>query len=1327
MSEENRAALKKALEKRLYELYRKGDVQHLNWEEKQNTDNEIRHWEDIQRRFNRNNLNQTDNDELNELTQVRLLRTDQRIRFDSFSFETLIFQKKLLNDIYYNREDVRKIINSTELDISALLNEVINSFLPNNSLQVCYVVNKSFNNRSKIYSIRPIETHHVIKGREISICFDFVVNFNSFRFSLKRIGTCYNQKRRVFELEAELQIYINNESVKISKEERIILETYSQSQGFELAKRLEEWNDFLKWKKRNIENEQFWLKYETFNVDYGNNIITIEAFIDSDFYRENKRIINRLRDELILVADRNQSKSKNIWDAVKNAKYNRIGTLFSVKPKGQSVRDKNEFTLLEFLIDFSQAEEVDFDKIPDKGFLLNSIFGDLHMINIQENGIKRLQRLEAVNNHLTDFIFESRGAQKADLSQFLQFNYLLENLNDGQKEVVKKAILSPDLFLLQGPPGTGKTTTIAEICNYYCLQKKRVILASQSNLAVDNALISLIDKNYIYPMRIGSRPTEFGTKFLKNEVLKSWLEKIQKSCTESFNSHSEIVISLKQLGEITEELQKLCPLINSNKSKIQELTHKISSLSNDIKTNKEEKNRIGKDLLVNEKNMVFNIRFYELLSNTRKKKKGSKKILDFLSDNYQQDILIEINLMELKIKELDYFPESKSYIIILKDIISNVEKKIIVQDIEEVESYYKKNKKLDVSVSLEENLDYKGLMEKKKLLIDSIDENDALELIQINKQLKYIKESIKYKDWIDYQEKLSQILTTFKISKQKIPENWNSILSSLIPDESLVHLCKGLKSIIKAAKSDLIYIINEFQNNKEVIKTNLESIEVEIKKLNQISLENESQITKKEGDIKDIENHIQSIEIHDSEIKSSWDKRILSIDKKIRNNIKISAKNYNKTSIDLIEIYIEESKKKNEEKIAFNNKWGEIQEGLIKRYNSLTSDEIKRLKEIEDIYEANVNVLGLTCAHAGSRSFYNSEFFKPFDVVIVDEVSRATPPELLLPLLLGKKVVLMGDHRQLPPIFKERKYEEFEKPSNDLERLLGKYEKMFTAMLFDELYRNADISIKQPLQTQYRFHPQIMEVVNLFYQDNLLLCGLKDPDKERAHNLKIPKILNPNNHILWIDSSIDQNGKKRYEDWDRTSAFNLFEIELIEFMLLKLNISLKQQGYSKENKKRIGVITFYGAQIKKIRECIQKIQKTDTTHLESLELRYNTVDKFQGMERDIVIVSFVRTGKRVRDFVRNYNRINVAISRAKELLIIIGNAEVYQNYSVEVFNSSSRKESQRIYDKMIRKIKRHNGFLTPSLMNYTPIVLKKKPKNLIKKNKNIVGDNGKAS
>lgn len=105
------------------------------------------------------------------------------------------------------------------------------------------------------------------------------------------------------------------------------------------------------------------------------------------------------------------------------------------------------------------------------------------------------------------------------------------------------------------------------------------------------------------------------------------------------------------------------------------------------------------------------------------------------------------------------------------------------------------------------------------------------------------------------------------------------------------------------------------------------------------------------------------------------------------------------------------------------------------------------------------------------------------------------------------------------------------------------------------------------------------------------------------------------------------------------------------------------------------------------------------------------------MEREIVIVSFVRAQKNVREFVRNYNRINVAISRAKELLIIIGNAEAYQNYRVTVYNSSGRKEPQRIYDKMIRTIKRYNGFLTPNLMNYTPIILKKKAYNLNKNKK----------
>ncbi len=1324
MSEESHPIFKKAVEKKLNELYSRGNVQMIGWEESQNIDNEIRHWEDIQRRLNRANLNQTDIDELNELTQVRLLRTDQRIRFDSFSFETLKYQKGLLKDIYFNREDIKRIINSKESDKTALLNEIINAFLPNNSLQVCYVVNKSINERNKIYSIRPIETHHLIKGLENSLCFDFVVNFNSFRFSLKRIGTCFNQSRRSFELEAEMQIYVNNESITISKNERLMLEAYSQSQGVELAKRLEEWNEFLTWKKGKIEKEQFWLTYQKINLNQENSTILIEAFIESDFYRENKRKINRLRDELILIADINQSKKKDVWDPIKKAKYSKIGTLSSAKPKKQSNKGNSEFILLEFLVDFSQAEDVDFDKISDKGFILNSIFGDLHMINIQEEGIKRLQRLEAVNNHLTDFIFESRGAQKADLDQFLQFNFLLENLNEGQKEVVKKAILAPDLFLLQGPPGTGKTTTIAEICNYYCLQKKRVLLASQSNLAVDNALISLIDKNYIYPMRIGSRPTEFGTKFLKNEVLKTWIKKIHKSCTMSFNSHSEVANSLKELEKIKKELHGFLYLINSNKTKNKKLNKLVSSLSTEIKELKEIKNGNDKDWQLKENDMEFLKNFSNLLSG---KKKKTLIILDFLSNNYQQGILTEIDLMELKIKELDYFPESKSSIKIINDVISNIEKRRIVQNIDDMESYYKKNKKLDVSVALEENLEYIELIRKKRLLIDSIDENDVIELIQINKQLKYIQESIKYKDWIEYQEKLSQILITFKINKQKIPENWRSILSSLIPNENLVDFCKGLKRIIHTAKIDLNFIINEFQNKKGVIKANLESLELEIKTLKEASLKKNKLITRKESEIKDVENSIQSIEIHDSEIKSSWDDRILAIDKKIRNNMKISVKNYRKSTIDLIENYNNEFKTQNDETLTFNKKWGEIQEGLIQRYNSLTSDKIKKLKEIEDIYEANVNVLGLTCAHAGRRGFYNTEFFKPFDVVIVDEVSRATPPELLLPLLLGKKVVLMGDHRQLPPIFKEQKHEEFENPTNELERLLEKYQKMFTAMLFDELYKNADISIKEPLQTQYRFHPQIMEIVNLFYQDNLLECGLKDPDKERAHNLKIPKIINPNNHVLWIDSSIDEKGKKRYEDWDRTSAFNLFEVELIEFMLLKLNIRLKKQGYSKKKKKRIGIITFYGAQIKKIRNHIRKIQDSDSSLLECLELRYNTVDKFQGMERDIIIVSLVRTSKRVRDFVRNYNRINVAISRAKELLIIIGNAEVYQNYSVEVFNSSSRRENQRIYDKMILKIKRHNGFITPSLMNYTPIILKKNSGNSNKKKNNRGEDNGKTA
>ena len=80
----------------------------------------------------------------------------------------------------------------------------------------------------------------------------------------------------------------------------------------------------------------------------------------------------------------------------------------------------------------------------------------------------------------------------------------------------------------------------------------------------------------------------------------------------------------------------------------------------------------------------------------------------------------------------------------------------------------------------------------------------------------------------------------------------------------------------------------------------------------------------------------------------------------------------------------------------------------------------------------HANVIGTTCVASARRDFM--EEYPVFDVVIIDEVSKATPPELLLPMLKGKKIILVGDHHQLPPLVGQETLEEFLEESENQTR-----------------------------------------------------------------------------------------------------------------------------------------------------------------------------------------------------------------------------------------------------------------------------------------------------
>ncbi|MBP7984202.1 MAG: AAA family ATPase [Bacteroidaceae bacterium] len=384
-------------------------------------------------------------------------------------------------------------------------------------------------------------------------------------------------------------------------------------------------------------------------------------------------------------------------------------------------------------------------------------------------------------------------------------------------------------------------------------------------------------------------------------------------------------------------------------------------------------------------------------------------------------------------------------------------------------------------------------------------------------------------------------------------------------------------------------------------------------------------------------------------------------------------------------------------------------------------------KKVFDEYRTHCNVIGATCSAITDKNYsatqkygkyIPSRFIKKywsvyktnvnaqnpkltFDVVIQDEASKATPAELSLPLSYGKKAIVIGDHRQLPPnldkediLFKlhmqrlKSKSREERDSIYNLEQYVRKHFDVLEKSHFERLFRQIDSSLKGTFNTQYRMHQDINDVIYQFYvEENGLKCGVSDSD--RQHGINIPGFISPNNHVIWIDTNSP-------EVRDGTSRANKGEVETVKWVLENLSLSESFKEYQKSQKtdedREIGLITFYGSQMKRLRSVV------DIAVRKGLHIKMSSVDRFQGMERNIIIVSMVRSNliakswKEKPDF-RSYpekgyaaqkdlgfakspNRLNVALSRVKTLLIIVGNSEHFSSY----VDTSGRLIYKNVYD-----------------------------------------------
>lgn len=207
-------------------------------------------------------------------------------------------------------------------------------------------------------------------------------------------------------------------------------------------------------------------------------------------------------------------------------------------------------------------------------------------------------------------------------------------------------------------------------------------------------------------------------------------------------------------------------------------------------------------------------------------------------------------------------------------------------------------------------------------------------------------------------------------------------------------------------------------------------------------------------------------------------------------------------------------------------------------------------------------------------------------------------------------------------------------------------------------------------------HTDIMDIINRFYEQRLS-CGNSEAveQMEKGHGLTIKGVdgstfIVPNRHAYWIDSSVTPSNVPIYEvrPNNSTSNYNILEKYIVMELLKKIADTYRDQGYNKHNKKTVGVISFYQMQVNEIREAFREAKKS--FDFSSVDIDINTVDRFQGKEKNIIIASLVRNNEKGRasKHVVAFERINVAFSRAQELLVIVGAKHMYANQSVQLPN-----------------------------------------------------------
>lgn len=340
---------------------------------------------------------------------------------------------------------------------------------------------------------------------------------------------------------------------------------------------------------------------------------------------------------------------------------------------------------------------------------------------------------------------------------------------------------------------------------------------------------------------------------------------------------------------------------------------------------------------------------------------------------------------------------------------------------------------------------------------------------------------------------------------------------------------------------------------------------------------------------------------------------------------------------------------------------GALEKQIIEQHEIQSPDAIHRLRQLIRLSDDWLSALGSPQANfaeflAKSRTVVAGTLVgighrasgvvqNLYDWVIIDEAGRAAPSELAVAMQTGHRILLVGDHKQLPPnfsqevqdIIKEKYQTNSESPvfGSDFERI------------FDNTYGRG---VGSTLLLQYRMAPDIGELVSKCFYEGKLQTGRQAPPDYYA---SLPSFLEK--QLSWVDmSALGEHGHESSSD-NGAEKWNETEARVVMSLLRQI---VESDDFIDSVKKdlqpgepAIGVICMYGKQ-----RAILDRMKAEASWLGDARrlVKIDTVDSYQGKENRIVILSTVRNNPYMNPgFLRSSNRVNVALSRSMDKLFIV--------------------------------------------------------------------------